>query len=85
MEDHNAGVIGGNLFYECKNLNNLVLHINLRFIGVNTFVGCTSLTDVYYEGTKAQWKDPNVINIIDTNAYTLIIHCSDRDITWSGE
>ena len=78
-EESYAGVILSNTFDGCKELTSITLHINTRWIGVNAFINCPKLTDVYYEGTKAQWE---AITIQGTNSYTFTIHCTDDDISW---
>ena len=43
----------------CKNtaIKSVVIPEGVTKIGAAAFVGCTSLTDVYYDGTEAQWNE----------------------------
>ena len=44
-------------FYDCNALTNLVISKNVTSIDNNAFGYCTNLTDIYYTGTKNEWKD----------------------------
>ena len=44
-------------FEGCKRLERITIPMKVREIGVNTFKGCESLLDVYYEGTEERWKE----------------------------
>ena len=52
--------IGMYAFEYCKNLTSVTIPSSVTTIDTRAFGGCDSLTDVYYEGSEAQWK---VINI----------------------
>ena len=43
-------------FNDCVSLTSVRIPRSMKSIGVNAFKGCTVLTDVYYDGTKEQWK-----------------------------
>ena len=43
-------------FENCKNLNSVAIPSSVTAIDWNVFEDCNSLTDVYYEGSEAQWK-----------------------------
>ena len=68
-------------FKKCENIKSIKILGKLDRIGTLVFAGCTSLTDIHYAGTKAEWEalpkggDWN----IDMPTYT--VHCSDGDIT----
>ena len=46
----NAGAFGW-----CENITDVYIPVGISTIGDRVFVGCTSLKNVYYNGTKAQW------------------------------
>ena len=45
-----------NLFIDCGKLQSVFIPYSVTTINRGTFSGCSSLTDVYYGGTEAQWK-----------------------------
>ena len=47
-------------FYHCNSLRSIYLPKSLKTIGSCTFSACDHLTDVYYGGTQAQWKQISV-------------------------
>ncbi len=50
-----GGEIGQGAFGGCSGLNTLIISDKVTKIKWNAFYGCTSLTDVYYSGSKEQW------------------------------
>lgn len=46
-------------FYGCENLEKVVLPKSITYIGGNTFCYDHSLYDIYYKGSKKQWKKIN--------------------------
>lgn len=55
-------LIGSNAFVDCKSLEKIYIPISITGLfqnAENPFVGCTSLTDVYYAGTENQWEAIN--------------------------
>jgi hypothetical protein len=48
--------IGEKAFYRCSGLESLILPDSLFYINAQAFYHCTGLTDIYYAGTKEQWK-----------------------------
>lgn len=47
--------IGNFSFYECSNLKNIKIMNSVNSIGHHAFYKCDNITDVYYNGTQAQW------------------------------
>ncbi len=60
--------IGDNAFNQCESLKSVTIGSGLESIGEAAFKNCPSLTDIYYEGTKSQWKS---IEIGADNEYLL--------------
>ncbi|MBQ3478846.1 MAG: InlB B-repeat-containing protein, partial [Clostridia bacterium] len=54
--------VSDNAFYNLTNLRYIRFRFadSLKTIGYNAFMGCTSLTDVYFDGTPAQWQTVTV-------------------------
>jgi hypothetical protein len=48
--------IGSYAFGDCTSLTSMTIPLSVTFIDSWAFMGCTGLTDIYYAGTKAQWK-----------------------------
>lgn len=61
------------LCINCTNLASVYIPKSIKRIDNNVFNGCTSLTDVYYEGTEDEW---NTINIGENNQplFNAVIH-----------
>ena len=67
---------GPSTFMDCTSLKRVTIPVSVINIIDASFDGCKNLTDVYYGGTKEQWK---AINIYDENEelYNATIHCTD--------
>ena len=52
--------LGTAAFQECSKLTTINIPIGVTAISSSTFNLCTNLKDVYYNGTKAQWKKMSV-------------------------
>ena len=61
-------------------LTKITLPVTITEIGSNSFNLCSSLTDIHYSGTMAQWNElyKGTNWNYETGAYT--IHCADGDI-----
>ena len=68
--------ISKDAFLDCDYLRKVIVPSTVISIGENAFNSCTFLKDIYYTGTKNEWK---AITIADNNdsLKSAIIHCSD--------
>ena len=70
-------------FNGCSSLTSITLPESITIINSSAFFGCKSITDINFNGTKAQWdailKDYYWIS--DAGDYT--IHCTDGDVAKS--
>ena len=55
-------------FLSCTSLKELSIPVSVTKIDNGAFDGCTTLTDVYYSGTKEQWDNINIDTRYDSNA-----------------
>ena len=53
---HPVTGIGDGAFSDCNSITKLTIPDSITDIGDNAFDGCDGFTDVYYEGTEAQWN-----------------------------
>ena len=55
------------VFANCKNLKSITIPTSIECVDASAFTGCTALTDVYYQGTEAQWNqimfDPEDVSV----------------------
>lgn len=72
--------IGEESFSYCGNLVIVTLPASLLGIEKNAFVGCDNLTDIYYNGTLAQWKAIQGYQQLDG----VILHTLDYTITYEN-
>lgn len=49
-------VIARTAFLNRTGLKSITLPVSLKYVNFNAFGGCTSLNDVYYDATQAQWN-----------------------------
>lgn len=72
--------IGEHTFRYDKNLKTVTLSSGVTEIGMYAFAECSSLTDIYFNGSQEQWNNiaKNYNWDKDTGAYT--VHCTDGDI-----
>lgn len=48
--------IGKNAFQRCKQLESIIIPVSVKSIGDYAFSNDTSLKDIYYTGTEAEWN-----------------------------
>lgn len=82
----NIEIIGEGCFYKCSNLKIVKLDKTLKEIKIYAFKECSSLKDVYYNGTMAEWKEN--VSYSDSVVYnpfkdTLVteIQCIDGNVS----
>ncbi|WP_027729349.1 leucine-rich repeat protein [Treponema sp. C6A8] len=73
-----------NAFKDCTKLDSITIPEGItgsdsHGIQAGAFVGCTSLADIYYEGTIAQWEGVNLGNNWNKDVPATVVHCIDGD------
>lgn len=83
-EYYKVTIIGENAFNLLENLTSVTIPNSIESIEKKAFNGCSSLTDIYYNGTIEQW---NEITIDSDNAEinNATIHCSDGNISANSQ
>ncbi|MBR6578381.1 MAG: leucine-rich repeat protein [Clostridia bacterium] len=76
----NLETIGSSVFEECSKLNNLSFPKTLKRIGEMVFMDCKSLASVSFEGTGAEWKAIEKVELWNAGAAFSTVHCSDGDL-----
>lgn len=75
--------IGNSAFYLCNNLRSIILPHSLKKIGQQAFFYDWQLTNIYYDGTMAEWKEIEKGSVWDMYTGEYTIHCSDGNIAKS--
>ncbi len=70
-----------NIFGCCTNLTSLTLSKSVQHIKDAALSGCENLTDIVFEGTKAEWSTITKEAGWDAGTGNYIIHCTDGDLT----
>lgn len=66
-------------FANCNRIYSLVIPNSLNEIGVDAFLNCTSLSRIYYDGTKEEWDNINKNeNLLDS----LNLNYKEGSISW---
>ena len=72
--------IGEYAFSGCRSLTSVTIPNSVTSIGDCAFDECKNLTDIYYSGTKKEWKAMKAMKAMSYSNYILscaVIHCSD--------
>ena len=72
--------IGEYAFSGCRSLTSVTIPDSVTSIGDCAFDECKNLTDIYYSGTKKEWKAMKAMKAMSYSNYILscaVIHCSD--------
>ena len=72
--------IEGSMFYGCNNLETITFSARITNLGSGGFFECSSLAEINYPGTLAQWSNLIQYNSIDHNTCSYVVHCTDGDI-----
>ena len=67
-------------FAYCSKLTSITIPDSVTSIGGYAFYNCRLLTDITYEGTKAQWKAISKGSIWNNYTGDYTIHCTDGEI-----
>ncbi len=82
----NVETLESGAFEGCSSLKKVIISKKMKKIQGNVFSECSALSDIYYEGTKAQWQSIFKYETWNRNTDSgnvfgsCIIHCSDGDI-----
>jgi len=63
-------------FVNCKYIERITFGKGVARVGSSSVLGCAALTDIYYEGTKEEWKNLRYSESFNS-IETLTITCSD--------
>ncbi len=81
--------IGRRAFDGCINLTNIRISASTTSIGEFAFSGCDNLADVFYGGTKSEWKTLNIDSynyaLRDADVYYGCKHPWDSQLTYTIE
>lgn len=66
--------IGDGAFSNCSSLTSITIPNSVISIGEWAFCNCTNLKDVYYTGTKAEWKKMDIDNNGNDDLLNATIH-----------
>lgn len=76
---NNLTSVDQNIFRNCTKLSRVHLS-RIPKITNNFFESCTALTDIYYDGTMAEWNALPKGSGWNTNTGNYTIHCTDGDV-----
>lgn len=75
--------LGAGVFANCTSLTSINIPNGIMEIANNMFTDCANLTDITYNGTKAQWDYIAKSYNWDAGTGDYTIHCTDGDIAKS--
>lgn len=67
-------------FKDCKGLTSITVPNSITCVKFRAFKGCNLLTSITYQGTKAQWKEIELVDGWKDNVPANVVHCTDGDI-----
>ncbi|MCD8076347.1 MAG: leucine-rich repeat domain-containing protein [Lachnospiraceae bacterium] len=73
--------IEGWTFAYSDSLKEITIPSGVKSVGANAFFGCSGLTDVYYEGTAAQWAAVTISSEGNSALLNATIHCQSSSET----
>ena len=73
-------VLGEKAFARCKTLSNIVIPNNIKEIRTGCFASCVALTDIQFEGTKAEWRAIAKADGWNKGCGEYVVKCTDGDI-----
>ena len=65
----------------CTSLTKVTISASVKEIDQYAFVYCSSLANIYFEGTRAEWNDIQKDSTWKQGCKTITVHCSDGNIT----
>lgn len=68
-------------FIRCATINEITIPKTVTSMGDRTFMDCTSLKDLYYTGTEAEWRAISIDSFIDSLNKATIHYNSKNYIT----
>ena len=72
--------IGLIAFYDCEVLQSVSIGVGVVTIEDNAFENCSALTDIAFQGTKAQWNAIAKGYNWTLNTLATVVHCTDGDV-----
>jgi len=78
--EEGATSVGHGAFSYATSLTSVHLPSSIQYIGEYSFSGCTALTRVNYNGTKAQWNNISLGYDWNYNCPFTVVHCTDGDV-----
>ncbi|MCM1440967.1 MAG: leucine-rich repeat domain-containing protein [Roseburia sp.] len=72
--------IGGSAFYGCKSLTSITIPDSITTIDDYAFCNCSELTEIHFNGTKAQWNSITKISTWNSNTGNYTVYCTGGEI-----
>ena len=66
--------------FESSGLNSVIINNKVRTIGTKTFINCSNLRNITYNGTMSQWNSINKGRFWKDNIPATVVHCTDGDV-----
>jgi hypothetical protein len=74
-------IISSGALYGNALLKSVSIPSTVNEIRDDAFKGCTSLTDISFDGTKKQWNSIKKTSGWNTDTAQYVVHCTDGDVT----